>query len=111
MRVFVLSVMTTIFIMFIMSINIVSFLNLHGLELIQNLSNNKTISLFSIMFLFGTYIVVITSAKVPYHDYSDIEEYKEYIYEFKNEISNITEHIFKMALLTSILIAAMYYIK
>lgn len=110
MRAFVLSILTTIFVMFIMSINIVSFFNLHGLELIQNLINNQSISLSSIMFLFGTYIVVITSAKVPYYDYSNTEDYDTYIDEFKNEISDITGHIFKMGILTSILITAMYYI-
>lgn len=111
MRVLFTSILATSLIVFILSINIVTYINFYGLDLIYNISNRKNINISHIYFLFFLYIIISVSVRVPFVDYGNVKTEEDYLLLLKQELNNITYHITKISILSSILIIAMYYIK
>lgn len=111
MRVLFTSILATALIVFILSINIVSYINFFGLDLIHNISNRESVNIAQIYFLFFLYIIISVSVHIPFADYRSVETEEEYLLLLKQELNNITYHITKISIISSILIIAMYYIK
>lgn len=111
MRVLFTSILATALIVFILSINIVSYINFFGLDLIHNISNRESVNIAQIYFLFFLYIIISVSVRIPFADYRSAKTEEEYLLLLKQELNNITYHITKISIISSILIIAMYYIK